>query len=78
MLTWTCRCSAHRCQDPDAHALGEDELLALPGADEENPTMALPCRTVLAAGQRTVEVSGPYLHAAAAAVHEGFWTGADA
>ncbi|MEV3933536.1 MULTISPECIES: hypothetical protein [unclassified Streptomyces] len=40
--------------------------------------MALPCRTVLAAGQRTVEVSGPYLHAAAAAVHEGFWTGADA
>ncbi|MEV0007110.1 nucleoside deaminase [Streptomyces sp. NPDC051840] len=60
------------------YALGEDELLALTGADEENPTMALPCRTVLAAGQRTVEVSGPHLYEAAAAVHAGFWTGADA
>lgn len=60
------------------YALGEDELLALTGADEENPTMALPCRTVLAAGQRAVEVSGPHLHERAAAVHAGFWTGAGA
>ncbi|MEU9357989.1 nucleoside deaminase [Streptomyces sp. NPDC048301] len=60
------------------YALGEDELLALTGADEENPTMALPCRTVFAAGQRSVEVSGPHLYENAAAVHAGFWTGAGA
>ncbi|WP_299541497.1 nucleoside deaminase [uncultured Streptomyces sp.] len=60
------------------YALGEDELLELTGADEENPTMALPCRTVFAAGQRPVLVSGPHLRERAAAVHAGFWTGADA
>jgi tRNA(Arg) A34 adenosine deaminase TadA len=56
-----------------AYALGEDELLALTGANEENPTMALPCREVLAAGQRRVEVLGPCLREQAAAVHDGFW-----
>ncbi|MFC1437501.1 nucleoside deaminase [Streptacidiphilus sp. N1-10] len=56
------------------YALGEDELLALTGASEENPTMALPCRTVFAAGQRPIEVAGPYLREQAAAVHHGFWS----
>ncbi|WP_329126125.1 nucleoside deaminase [Streptomyces sp. NBC_01465] len=55
------------------YALGEDELLALTGASEENPTMALPCREVFAAGQRAVRVSGPCLYEEAVAVHEGFW-----
>ncbi|WP_235947152.1 nucleoside deaminase [Nocardia terrae] len=55
------------------YALGEDELLALTGAHHENPTMALPCRTVFAAGQRRVEVEGPFLADRAAAVHAGFW-----
>ncbi|MBO1330171.1 nucleoside deaminase [Streptomyces sp. VRA16 Mangrove soil] len=57
-----------------AYALGEDELLALTGANPENPTMSLPCREVLARGQRPVEVVGPCLHEEAAAVHEGFWS----
>lgn len=55
------------------YALGEDELLALTGANEENPTMALPCREVFAAGQRPVEVVGPCLRERAEAVHAGFW-----
>jgi hypothetical protein len=29
---------------------------------------------VFAAGSPAVEVSGPHLHDAAAAVHQGFWT----
>ncbi|MCX5559725.1 nucleoside deaminase [Streptomyces sp. NBC_00038] len=55
------------------YALGEDELLALTGANDENPTMALPCREVFAAGQRRIEVVGPFLRERAAAVHVGFW-----
>ncbi|MER5753912.1 nucleoside deaminase [Streptomyces sp. NPDC002088] len=55
------------------YALGEDELLALTGANAENPTMALPCREVFAAGQRLVDVLGPCLHEQAAAVHADFW-----
>jgi tRNA(Arg) A34 adenosine deaminase TadA len=55
------------------YALGEDELLALTGANAENPTMALPCREVFAAGQRPVEVVGPSLYERACAVHDGFW-----
>ncbi|APE33834.1 tRNA-specific adenosine deaminase [Nocardia mangyaensis] len=56
------------------YALGEDELLALTGANPENPTMALPCRTVFAAGQRELLVLGPVDLPRARAVHDGFWT----
>ncbi len=55
------------------YALGEDELRAMTGDDPENPTLALPCRQVLAAGQRSIEVLGPFDLPAARAVHEGFW-----
>ncbi|MBU3067581.1 nucleoside deaminase [Nocardia sp. NEAU-G5] len=55
------------------YALGEDELLALTGASPENPTMALPCRTVFAAGQRELPVVGPVELPEARTVHEGFW-----
>ncbi|MFH9728222.1 nucleoside deaminase [Streptomyces sp. NPDC017254] len=55
------------------YALGEDELLAMTGANEENPTMALPCREVFKAGQRDLPVVGPVAVEGAAAVHEGFW-----
>lgn len=54
-------------------ALAESQLLELTGADPENPTLALPCRTVFAAGQRSVEVQGPYDLPAAVEVHRGFW-----
>ncbi|MEU7642848.1 MULTISPECIES: nucleoside deaminase [unclassified Streptomyces] len=55
------------------YALGEDELLALTGANEENPTMALPCRNVFTAGQRDLPVIGPVELADAREVHHGFW-----
>ncbi|MFE3000173.1 nucleoside deaminase [Nocardia sp. NPDC059246] len=60
------------------YALGEDQLLALTGADPENPTMALPCRAVFAAGQRALPVIGPTELAEARAVHDGFWRGGPA
>ncbi len=53
----------------------EAALKALTGAHPENPTLALPCRVVFAAGQRTVEVVGPLLEDEAAALQAGFWEG---
>jgi hypothetical protein len=54
------------------YALGEDQLLAITGANDENPTMSLPCRAVFVAGQRPVEVAGPFLAGRAVAVHDDF------
>lgn len=54
-------------------ALSESSLGELTGADPENPTMSLPSRTVLAAGQRATVVEGPFLEDEAAAPHRGFW-----
>ena len=44
-------------------------------SNEQNPTFDLPCRTVFAAGQKEIEVVGPFpeLEVEAAAVHEGYW-----
>jgi tRNA(Arg) A34 adenosine deaminase TadA len=55
------------------YALPEARLGALTGADAENPTMHLSARTVLAAGQRRIEVEGPVELPEAEAVHIGFW-----
>lgn len=53
----------------------ETALLALTGADPENPTMHLPSRRVLAAGQKKIEVHGPFpdLEEELLAPHRGFW-----
>lgn len=51
----------------------ERDLKAQTGAHAENPTLDLPCRTVFAAGQRTVEVIGPLLAEEAAALQAAFW-----
>ena len=56
------------------YGLSERELGSLIGPHPENLTMNLPCRIVLGAGQRSVEVVGPLLEAESRAVHEGFWT----
>jgi hypothetical protein len=53
--------------------LSERALGRLNGPHPEDPTMDLPCRTALGAGQRTIEVVGPLLEGEARAVHEGFW-----
>ncbi|MEV7780705.1 nucleoside deaminase [Kitasatospora sp. NPDC088351] len=55
------------------YALGEDELRAMTGADEKNPTLALPCRRVFAAGQRDLPVVGPVDTDGAREVHRDFW-----
>jgi tRNA(Arg) A34 adenosine deaminase TadA len=55
------------------YALGEDELALLAGGGGEL-LLQLPSRQVFAAGSPLVDVSGPHLHDAAAAVHRGFWT----
>jgi tRNA(Arg) A34 adenosine deaminase TadA len=60
------------------YALSEDDLRALIGPHSENLTMNLPCRIVLGAGQRYIDVVGPLLEAEARAVHEGFWATNDA
>jgi tRNA(Arg) A34 adenosine deaminase TadA len=55
------------------YALAESALLALTGDDPQNPTLSLDCRQVFAAGQRRVEVRGPYAIPEASQVHDGFW-----
>jgi tRNA(Arg) A34 adenosine deaminase TadA len=57
------------------YGLSERRLLALTGSHDENPTMDLPCRTVFAAGQKTIEVIGPVTEVEEdiAALHRDFW-----
>jgi tRNA(Arg) A34 adenosine deaminase TadA len=53
----------------------EHRLLEITNGDPANLTQDLPCRTVFAAGQRKVEVRGPFeeLSAEIAVAHMGFW-----
>ena len=55
------------------YGLSERTLAQIIGPHPENLTMDLPCRVVLAAGQRTIDVVGPLLEDEARAVHDGFW-----
>jgi tRNA(Arg) A34 adenosine deaminase TadA len=55
------------------YGLPEYRLLELTGNSPENPTFALPCRDVLAHGQRAITVLGPMLEVEALRPHEGFW-----
>lgn len=55
------------------YGLSERRLKTITGNHAENPTLDLPCRTVFAAGQRSVEVIGPLLEDEAAALHAGVW-----
>ena len=53
--------------------LSEAGLLGLTGNHPDNPTLSLPCRDVLGAGSRSIEVTGPLLEEEAALPHQGFW-----
>jgi len=55
------------------YGLSESGLYGLTGDHAGNPTLSLPCRQVLGAGSRTIEVTGPLLEDEAASVHQGFW-----
>lgn len=58
------------------YGMTEVRLLELTGSNEQNPTFALPCRVVFDAGQKDIEVLGPFAEVEdeAAAVHEGYWS----
>lgn len=58
-----------------AYGASEEALLALTGNHDENPTLSLPCREVIARGQKAIEVIGPVpaLEAEMVAPHQGFW-----
>jgi tRNA(Arg) A34 adenosine deaminase TadA len=53
--------------------LAETDLYAIIGDDPQNPTLVLPCRSVFAAGRRSVTVRGPFEIDGAKEVHAGFW-----
>jgi tRNA(Arg) A34 adenosine deaminase TadA len=57
------------------YGLSEHRLLELTGNHAENPTLNLPCRTVFNAGQKAVQVWGPFaaVEEEIAALHRGFW-----
>lgn len=55
------------------YGMSEEKLLSITGDHPENPTLSLPCRTVFASGQRSIQVIGPCLTEEAAVAHQGFW-----
>ena len=59
------------------YGISEKDLLALTGADEDNPTFDMPCREILAKGQKPIEVIGPIadeeLAKEIARAHIGYW-----
>jgi tRNA(Arg) A34 adenosine deaminase TadA len=55
------------------YGLSEREMGEIIGPHPDNLTMDLPCRSVLGAGQRSIEVVGPLLEDESRAVHDGFW-----
>lgn len=60
------------------YGAAEETLLALTGDSPANPTMNLPSRTVLASGQKEIEVHGPFpeLEEELIALHRDFWKAA--
>lgn len=57
------------------YGMSEARLLELTGNHHENPTLDLPCREVLARGQKAMQVIGPVpeVEEEIAAVHRDFW-----
>ncbi len=57
------------------YGVSEARLLALTGAHADNPTLDLPCREVLARGQKPIDVVGPFaeLEDELMAPHRNFW-----
>jgi tRNA(Arg) A34 adenosine deaminase TadA len=55
------------------YALSETKLKEHIGPHPENLTMDLPCRVVFGAGQRSIEVVGPWFENEALEAHQGFW-----
>ena len=58
------------------YGMEEAELLRMTGRHDENPTLDLPCRDVIARGQKPLRVWGPEpaLAGEIAALHRSFWS----
>ena len=58
-----------------AYGVAETTLRELTGANKENPTMNMPCRTVFKAGQKPIRVAGPFpeLDGELLAPHRAYW-----
>lgn len=57
------------------YGTAESALLALTGTHEENPTLSLPCREVVKAGPKLIQILGPFpeVEAEVLKLHAGFW-----
>ena len=57
------------------YGLTEERLLEMTGSDDKNPTFNISSRTILASGQKPIEVLGPFPEIAPEVekVHAGFW-----
>ena len=55
--------------------MSESRLLEMTGADDKNPTFNMGADKVIAAGQKKIEVKGPFkeVEEEIAEVHKGFW-----
>lgn len=53
----------------------EEKLLEMTGSDEKNPTFSMGAKKVVEAGQKDIEVLGPFSEVAEEIVegHKGFW-----
>jgi len=57
------------------YGVSETDLKALTGNDSQNPTLDLPCRSVVSAGQKPIEVHGPIdeMKDSILQLHRTFW-----
>jgi len=57
------------------YGVSEKRLLELTGSDDKNPTFSMGVDAVVRAGQKSIEVAGPFdeLEIEITAVHEGYW-----
>ena len=57
------------------YGVEEAKLKAITGAHHQNPTMDLPCRTVLGSGQKPIAVEGPFpeMEEELLTLHRTFW-----
>ena len=57
------------------YGVSETELIKLTGSHRENPTLKMPCRDIIKAGIKQIEVHGPYesLQEEIIELHRNFW-----
>lgn len=57
------------------YGISERKLMELTGADDKNPTFAMGADKVIQAGQKAIELEGPFeeVEEEIVAVHRGFW-----